>query len=187
MSVKKILIYVVSFLVIQVVLVSLFYIFIELTGYNLPHNHFTLTIIIPQLVAYLTMFWIVKYRVDGKVIRTNFDNIQLKILLFLFLISFGLFLFATPFFHLETMLKIMKGINVNKSPRLKLETIPLIYDFVGAVVFAPVFEELFYRDFIFRQLHKKYSFIYSALISGVLFGLVHLPDIYKSIIVGYLI
>ncbi len=46
---------------------------------------------------------------------------------------------------------------------------------VSIVVLAPVAEELFFRGFFFAGLRTRWSLWPSALLSGVIFGLVHAP------------
>lgn len=48
-----------------------------------------------------------------------------------------------------------------------LET--LVYTFL----FAPVFEEMFYRGFLYKVLSKKYSFVITALVVSIIFAMSH--------------
>ena len=41
---------------------------------------------------------------------------------------------------------------------------------------APVAEEFFFRGFLFRTLHEKISAVPAVLVTGLCFGLVHLPS-----------
>ena len=45
--------------------------------------------------------------------------------------------------------------------------------FIGTVLLAPVFEELFFRGLIFRSLMQRYHVISAALVSATLFALLH--------------
>jgi membrane protease YdiL (CAAX protease family) len=55
------------------------------------------------------------------------------------------------------------------------ETIKLVALGVLVIVAAPISEEVFFRGFLFGGLRGRMSFWPAALISGLLFGLVHLP------------
>ena len=49
----------------------------------------------------------------------------------------------------------------------------LVTGAVVVIVFAPIAEELLFRGFLFRVLRVRTSFWISALVTGVLFGLIH--------------
>lgn len=51
-----------------------------------------------------------------------------------------------------------------------------VYDLIRAVILAPIFEELFFRKFLFTGLLKKYSFGVSAIVSSICFSLLHIPN-----------
>jgi len=52
-----------------------------------------------------------------------------------------------------------------------VEMMPLA---VSAIVIAPIVEEIFFRGFIFRLLSCRIGIVSAALLSGILFGAVHL-------------
>jgi len=41
------------------------------------------------------------------------------------------------------------------------------------IIFAPILEELIFRKIIFGTLHKRINFIFAALISSAIFGIIH--------------
>ena len=49
-----------------------------------------------------------------------------------------------------------------------------VWFLIGGAIVAPVVEEIFFRGFIFGGLRTRYSFPIAAVISALLFGLVHL-------------
>jgi membrane protease YdiL (CAAX protease family) len=55
---------------------------------------------------------------------------------------------------------------------------------VTAILFAPVAEEIFFRGFLFTGLAKLWGIAVAVVVSGVLFGAVHLvnPELYRSLI-----
>lgn len=63
---------------------------------------------------------------------------------------------------------------------------------IEAVIFAPIFEELLFRGVIFASLRKKFSFGFSALVSGMIFSILHehylsfLPILLLAVAFSYL-
>ena len=49
-----------------------------------------------------------------------------------------------------------------------------VWFLIGGAIIAPVVEEIFFRGFIFGGLRTRYSFPIAAVISALLFGLLHL-------------
>jgi membrane protease YdiL (CAAX protease family) len=59
--------------------------------------------------------------------------------------------------------------------RAEEETAKIVALGLLVILAAPISEEIFFRGFLFGGLRGRMSFWAAALISGVLFGLVHLP------------
>jgi membrane protease YdiL (CAAX protease family) len=57
------------------------------------------------------------------------------------------------------------------------KTIFTVLRLISMILLAPIIEEFLYRAVIFNNLSKKYSFIFSALYSSLLFSLIHLPPV----------
>jgi membrane protease YdiL (CAAX protease family) len=55
---------------------------------------------------------------------------------------------------------------------------PFIVVFVGAVLMAPVMEEVFFRGFIFGGLWRRQGWIQAGVASSLLFGFAHLAPIF---------
>lgn len=58
----------------------------------------------------------------------------------------------------------------------------MVLQAIATVIFAPILEELVFRGVIFRGL-RKYGFIFAAIVSGGMFGLMH---VFSSLIEGNL-
>ena len=69
---------------------------------------------------------------------------------------------------------------MNPSRYDQLSSLPLIPSFITLCILAPVLEELLFRGIIFRRLMEYRGFVYAAVFSAVLFGLVHL-DVFTGI------
>jgi len=48
--------------------------------------------------------------------------------------------------------------------------------FITLVILAPILEEVIFRGVVFRWMRQSYSFIISSLVSGMLFGFIHVMD-----------
>jgi membrane protease YdiL (CAAX protease family) len=81
---------------------------------------------------------------------------------FLFLIAYGVLVQPDPQEIIEEI-------------QQEEDTLKIVALGVLVVLAAPVSEEVFFRGFLFGGLRAKMSFWPAALISGLLFGLVHLP------------
>ena len=86
----------------------------------------------------------------------------LMILSFLFNAAYGLFLSQ---FGLRTQIDLI--------PVFAELSYPLILFVAGAII-APVVEEIFFRGFVFAGLRPRYGWKKAALISSLLFALIHL-------------
>ena len=68
-------------------------------------------------------------------------------------------------------------INVNQAQQLGVSNahgVQLVAVFMSLVILPPIAEEILFRGYIFAGLRKKLPYIYSALITSVLFGVAHL-------------
>lgn len=74
----------------------------------------------------------------------------------------------------------------------KISTFAYILIGIEAIIFAPIFEELLFRGVIFGFLRKKFSFAFSATVSGIIFSIMHehylsfLPILVLAITFSYL-
>ena len=59
----------------------------------------------------------------------------------------------------------------------------IIYEFVTALIIAPIYEELIFRGVIYDDTKKLFNAKIAALVSAVLFGLIHLHGSYIQITV----
>lgn len=92
-------------------------------------------------------------------------------------VGFALMIMGLIFSYLY--LAILKLINIQIDSTMKVTTfradlIPLII-FISGTIIVPIIEELFYRGFIFGGLMKHFGLVKSAIISSIIFSLVHLP------------
>ncbi|SDK46604.1 CPBP family intramembrane glutamic endopeptidase [Sediminibacillus albus] len=62
-----------------------------------------------------------------------------------------------------------------ESLQTRLTTINIIIAFVSAAIISPIYEEIFYRGFLYRWFRSKYGLFPGILISSFIFMLVHIP------------
>lgn len=61
-----------------------------------------------------------------------------------------------------------------------LQTIPLLTVFI-TIVYAPIVEEILFRGVFFRCFRGRYNFLISMLVSGLMFGSIH---VFSSVLAG---
>ncbi len=69
------------------------------------------------------------------------------------------------------------GTNNSKTNSLqtRLTAINIIIAFVSAAIISPIYEEIFYRGFLYRWFRSKYGLFAGMLISSFIFMIVHIP------------
>ncbi|MBM7694479.1 membrane protease YdiL (CAAX protease family) [Peribacillus deserti] len=73
--------------------------------------------------------------------------------------------------NIERLIGIEAGSDNTQQIIQLIEAVPLVI--VVSSIVGPILEEIVFRKIIFGGLYKKFNFIISALISSVIFGLVH--------------
>jgi membrane protease YdiL (CAAX protease family) len=92
-------------------------------------------------------------------------------------LGFGVYIVLTILFSfiIQTL---WQGFNANQTQEVGFQglanVIEYIMAFVALVIIPPVVEELLFRGYLFGRLRQSLGFWSSALITSVLFGLVHL-------------
>lgn len=62
-----------------------------------------------------------------------------------------------------------------ESLQTRLSTLNFIIAFISAAIISPIYEEIFYRGFLYRWLRTKYGIASGILISSFIFMIVHIP------------
>lgn len=139
-------------------LLGLFRTFVQITGY----------LIFFQLFWKPSSDWIVKN--DLKI-----DNF--KIIAFIVIIGIGFEFLKSPFFDFENLIKYFKKTDLDlHSNNFNGFDLRLIYRSFGAIIIAPIFEELFFRKYLMNKLKVHNSKILTLLISSICFALIHLES-----------
>ena len=62
-----------------------------------------------------------------------------------------------------------------ESLQASLNPFTILIGFVSAAIISPIYEEIFYRGFLYRWLRSKYGIVCGLLVSSFIFMLVHIP------------
>ncbi|NJW54056.1 CPBP family intramembrane glutamic endopeptidase [Salinimicrobium oceani] len=130
---------------------------------------------ITPFIAYGTIFYFSEFQLDLKVLPAKLKSLNSEVLLYILAIAIGLEFLDRPLFDFK---RIWDFIDVgNAEPYYMPEADRfIIYTGVFAMILAPVFEELYFRKFLFSKLLERYSATTSISVSSLCFALFHLPS-----------
>lgn len=150
-------------------------------GYR--HGFGIITWITP-FIAYGMIFYFSKFRLDLKVVPGKLKSLKPEILLYIFAIAIGLEFLDRPLFDFQ---KIWDFVYVGNAEPYYLPEADrfIVYTGIFAMLVAPVFEELFFRKFLFGKLLSRYSATTSILVSSFCFALLHLPS-YRNLLPSFI-
>lgn len=171
----------------------------ELPKLDIQYNYKKLVYILAFLLCMILMF-IVPIFIDNKIVGIAIDIIVFVMMILLFYKDlkrdFKYFkeyfreynslvwkMFGISFavmFVLAISIKLYTGINspTNQVKLLERFSVKPLYIIFLAMIYAPITEELLFRGIIRKVFNNKYLFI---IISGVLFGALHVVDDFQSI------
>lgn len=133
----------------------------------------------------------VRKKTDFKEEKTKKLNVALLFAtLFIFI---GIYFSERPFINFYNDFIIKKPYNHKIWTWEEISQPVIIVQLISALIVAPIFEEIFFRKFIFSKLLQKNSLLGALLISSLCFSLIHLPNyrqmittFYWGIIVAYI-
>ncbi len=89
---------------------------------------------------------------------------------------------------LVMLMELLIGVNTSNSKSQSLQSnltiLTFLIGFISAAVISPIYEELFYRGFLYRVLRSKFGVTIGMLISSTIFMLVHIPT-YNTLPVNF--
>lgn len=149
---------------------------------ELLKNHIGITSIISFVIAYLMMFKMFsKERLNFKN-SLNLKDFELKFLPYLFTIAIGLQLLDRPFWDIGRIWKYLKYSEFETDFSSFIGFSPVFfYSSLSTLIVAPIFEELFFRNFLLVKLIEKNSRIVAILISSVCFAIIHIETPFNLI------
>ena len=171
----------------------------ELPKLEIQYNYKKIVYILAFLLSMILMF-IVPIFIDNKIVDIAIDIIVFVMMILLFYKdlkrdfkyfkeyfreynSFVWKMFGISFavmFVLGISIKLYTGINspTNQVKLLERFSVKPLYIIFLAMIYAPITEELLFRGIIRKVFNNKYLFI---IISGILFGALHVVDDFQSI------
>ena len=153
----------------------------DLVSENLE-NHYGFTIIISFLIAYLTVIFIF-WRPTLK-FNEVFDikYYSFKIIAYLLVIVFGLQLLGRPFWDTGKIWDFFQYSKFENDIGLFEGITPAFYyrTFIILII-SPIFEELFFRQFLLKKLIEKNSKKLAIIISSICFAIIHIETPYNLI------
>lgn len=182
MKIAKAVFLTILFLFIEAAIQLLSYTFLDYQN-NFEHFDHVLgvTLILARITAYLVIFYFFWNGGNGKLFNKT-QNLSLRIILFILLIVFGSEFLMRPFVDLNRFLEnspanfVYNGYSTYR-----------LYTTATALIIAPVFEELFFRRFLFKNLLLKNGFLTALLASSFVFSLIHWEtplNLFPAFIVG---
>lgn len=133
--------------------------------------------LLAQIISYLTMFFLF-FRTNLKWNKgiDKIKTLRLRTIFFIIIVAIGLELFDRPFFDFSKIMDYLMDVEPEAFRHSERSSTILLLNGIGVIIIAPIFEELFFRKFLFTELQKKYSLNLSILISSICFAIVHLPN-----------
>lgn len=138
-----------------------------------PSEHFYLVVIIGSLLSYFILFyffWKPRPDVNTDLFHKPFN---VNLLPYLILIVLGLGFIAQPFFDFDMIIAYYAN-DIEPIPyKFAGFTTYMIYYTISSLLIAPVFEELFFRKFLFGKLLEQHKLWLAILISSLCFAAIH--------------
>ncbi|WP_299213475.1 CPBP family intramembrane glutamic endopeptidase [uncultured Aquimarina sp.] len=153
----------------------------SLSSNSLIH-YFGITGQIPTVIAYFIVFYL-SYRAIFSYNKgiEKAKGIKPKHLLYLILITIGLEFFDRPLFDFSKIYAYFSDTELEPFEFSESSNLKIFYRGISVLIIAPIFEELFFRKFLFGELLKKHSSIVSVIVSSICFSIIHLPS-YRNLL-----
>jgi len=149
-------------------------------------HYFGILRVVPYLISFsIILFLIFKMKLNWNLGIEKIKDLKGNIVFYLFILCVGLFLYDRPIFDFSKILDTINNVPIEPYEQKERNTISLFYRSISVLIIAPIFEELFFRKYMFVALQKKYSYKTSILISSICFSLLHLPN-YRNLIPTFL-
>jgi len=145
-------------------------------------HYFGITGRIPTVIAYFVVF-LLSYRAVFNFNKgiEKVKGIKPTILLYLIMIAIGLEFFDQPLLDFSEIYDYLSGTELEPFEFSESSNLSVFYRGMSVLIIAPIFEELFFRKFLFGEVLKKNSITISIIVSSVCFSLIHLPS-YRNLL-----
>ncbi len=151
-------------------------------SYEYVTHYFLIQHLVSLILSYITIFFL--FFRNNLMWNKGIDKIKtlrLRTIFFIIIVTIGLELFDRPFFDFSKIMDYLMDVEPEAIKHSDRSSTILMLNGISIIIIAPIFEELFFRKFLFTELQKKYSLNLSVLISSICFALVHLPN-YRNLI-----
>jgi membrane protease YdiL (CAAX protease family) len=145
-------------------------------------HYFAITGRIPTVIAYFIVFYL-SYRAIFNFNKgiEKVKGIKPKFFLYLTLIAIGLQFFDRLLFDFSKIYDYFSGVKLKPFEFSESSNLSIIYRGISVLIIAPIFEEFFFRKFLFGEVLKKHSLTVSIIVSSICFSLIHLPS-YRNLL-----
>ncbi len=137
-------------------------------------EHIYSVITLSYLIAYLIiLYFLWKPKPNLKSVF-NFSQLDLKLIPYLLLIVIGLGFVEQPFTEFDKIIEYYKTSELEpRSYRFAGFSWFFVYLNISSLLIAPIFEELFFRKFLFVKLLEKNNLWISIIVSSLCFAAIH--------------
>ena len=133
--------------------------------------------IVPKLIAYAVIILaVVRFDLKLNIGLEKIKSLRLDIIIYIFLIAFGLRLVIKPLYEFETLISIFNGNEINPNSYSQIISIPFYYGAFSTMIISPICEELFFRKVLISKLLTRNSLNISILVSSLCFMLIHFAN-----------
>ena len=142
-------------------------------------KHIYFPMIMSFLIAYLTIFYFFWKPRPGFKTVINFNKLKVSLIPSLLIIVIGFGFAGQPFWDIEKIFHHYQDSSLKPLYEYHFKLTPyFFYHTFTTLVIAPIFEELFFRKFLFKKLLQKNNLNLSIIISSLCFALIHFetPD-----------
>lgn len=141
-------------------------------------HYFGIATFLPRIIAYLAVFYFfTKVNFDWEEGVNSAKMINGRIMCYLLIIAVGLELLDRPLFDFCHIFDYVIGLEIEPYEFSERSTLSVVYSGIAALIIAPIFEELFFRKYLFSELVKSYSLKISIVISSLCFSLIHIQSL----------
>lgn len=157
---------------------------------NLFHPNFQIVWNLSSIMAYTLIFYFFwKPKPDFSTIL-EIKGLNLDLVPYLALIVIGYGFVGQPFWDYNRLIEYYQNSSLEPSTRsFRVPDLQYAYFLIGTLFVAPIFEELFFRKFLFLKLLEKYKLHWAITISSICFSAIHFEtpgNLIPSLIFGLL-
>lgn len=137
-------------------------------------RHIYIVVVLSNLISFLIVFYYFWKPKPSISVSPSIKQLDLTILPYLLLIVIGLGLAEQPLLDFEKILDYYQNSEIKShSNKFIGFSANFLYLRISSLIIAPIFEELFFRKFLFSKLLKKNKLWIAVVISSICFSAIH--------------